>query len=55
MFRANVAFDDHPFDRRIIGQIATVTVESVQQFVHARDPAARDIVIPAEAGIPGKT
>ncbi|WP_374509146.1 DUF2145 domain-containing protein [Niveibacterium sp.] len=29
MFRANVAFDDQPFDRRMAGQIDTVTVESV--------------------------
>ncbi|MGZ3183827.1 MAG: DUF2145 domain-containing protein [Telluria sp.] len=53
MFRANVAFDDHPFDRRMAGQIDTVTVESVQRFVHARDGRAADIVIPAQAGTHG--
>ncbi|HZX27375.1 MAG TPA: DUF2145 domain-containing protein [Telluria sp.] len=40
MFRANVAFDDHPFDRRMAGQIDTVTVESVERFVRRRDPGA---------------
>jgi hypothetical protein len=39
MFRANIAFDDHPFDRRMAGQIDTVTVESVFAFVEQRDPA----------------
>lgn len=41
MFRANVAFDDHPFDRRMAGQIDTVTVEAVIRFVEGRDPQAR--------------
>lgn len=45
MFKANVAFDDHPFGRRMAGQIDTVTVESIRRFIHARDPAARDIII----------
>lgn len=45
MFRANVAFDDHPFERRMAGQIDTVTVDSVARFIHARDPEARDIVL----------
>jgi len=43
MFRANVAFDDQPFDRRMAGHIDTVTVESVIRFVHQRDPGSRDI------------
>ena len=33
MFRANIRFDDHPFGDRMAGKIATVTVESVQQFM----------------------
>ncbi len=41
LFRANVAFDDHPFDRRMAGQIDAVTVESVIAFVRAREPDAR--------------
>ena len=45
MFRANVAFDDQPFERRMAGRIDTVTVESVLRFVHQRDPAAREIVV----------
>ncbi|OON62838.1 hypothetical protein B0920_05230 [Massilia sp. KIM] len=45
LFRANVAFDDHPTARRLAGQIDTVTTESVARFVLARDPAARVLVI----------
>lgn len=30
---AHIAFDDHPFDRRMAGQIDTVTVESVFTFL----------------------
>ncbi|HTD06174.1 DUF2145 domain-containing protein [Undibacterium sp.] len=36
MFRANVAFDDQPFDRRMAGMIDTVTVDSVVQFLESR-------------------
>jgi hypothetical protein len=43
MFRANIAFDDHPFERRMAGQIDTVTVDSVFQFVRLREPDAREI------------
>lgn len=43
--RANVAFDDHPFERRMSGLIDTVTVESLVRFVERRDPAARKIVL----------
>ena len=45
MFRANVAFDDHPFDRRMAGQIDTVTTEAVVGFVRGRDPQARVLVV----------
>lgn len=45
MFRANVAFDDQPFDRRMAGHIDAVTVESVVRFVHQVDRGARDIDI----------
>ena len=45
MFRANIAFDDQPFDRRMAGQIDTVTVESVLRFVHQVDHGARDITM----------
>jgi hypothetical protein len=38
--RANVSFDDHPFDRRMAGHIDTVTVDSVLRFVQAQDPQA---------------
>ncbi|MBI4990228.1 MAG: DUF2145 domain-containing protein [Rhodocyclales bacterium] len=45
MFRANIAFDDHPSERRWAGQIDTVTVESVFAFITARDPASKRILI----------
>ncbi|HEU4374677.1 MAG TPA: DUF2145 domain-containing protein [Telluria sp.] len=45
MFRANVSFDDQPFERRMAGRIDTVTVESVMRFVHQRDPAAWEILV----------
>ncbi len=47
MFRANVAFDDQPFDRRMAGQIDTVTVDSVLRFVQTRDPTASSMVLTA--------
>ncbi len=37
MFRANVAFDDHPGADRLLGKIEVVTVESVAQFVQRQD------------------
>lgn len=45
LFSANIAFDDHPFARRAAGRIDTVTVESVTQFVRAREPQARDLLV----------
>ncbi|HZV67510.1 MAG TPA: DUF2145 domain-containing protein [Telluria sp.] len=45
MFRANVSFDDQPFDRRMAGRIDTVTVDSVVRFVRERDPEARETTV----------
>lgn len=45
MFRANIAFDDHPFDRRMSDQIDTVTVDSVLRFVDRRENAPRRIML----------
>lgn len=45
MFSANVSFDDHPFGRRMAGQIDTVTVESIMNFVRQRDPGATQQLI----------
>lgn len=45
MFRANVAFDDHPFGRRMSGQIDTVTVDAVTRFVLFRDRGAKEQVV----------
>jgi hypothetical protein len=36
-----VAFDDHPFDRRMAGQIDAVTVESVITFVRRKLPETK--------------
>lgn len=45
LLRANVAFDDHPFERRMAGRIDTVTSESIARFVLAADPEARVLVV----------
>ena len=45
LFKANVAFDDHPFDRRMAGLIDVVTVESIQHFLSQRDPQMSSFVI----------
>lgn len=43
MFKANIAFDDHPFNRRMAGQIDTVTVDSLYEFLEAQDPNGKAI------------
>lgn len=45
MFRANIAFDDQPFDRRMAGHIDTVTVDSIDRFLGARDPSLQRVVV----------
>lgn len=45
MFRANIAFDDHPSERRWSGQIDTVTVDSVLDFIAKFDPLSKRSVI----------
>ncbi|MEB0139592.1 MULTISPECIES: DUF2145 domain-containing protein [unclassified Undibacterium] len=45
LFRANISFADQPFNRRMAGQIDTVTVESIQRFLLAREPATQKIVL----------
>ncbi|KFI07526.1 DUF2145 domain-containing protein [Massilia sp. BSC265] len=45
MFRANVAFDDHPFDRRMAGQIDTVSTDAVLRLVRMVDPQARTLTV----------
>jgi len=45
MFRANVAFDDHPFDRRMAGHIDTVTADALVRFVQRRDAQAKVVVV----------
>ena len=45
MFRANVAFDDHPMDRRMAGSIDTVSTDAVLRMVRMVDPQARTVTI----------
>ena len=43
MSRANVSFDDQPFERRMAGKIDTVTLESVLRLIRRHDTAAWEI------------
>jgi hypothetical protein len=45
MFKANIAFDDQPFDRRMQGHIDTITVNSVIQFISDNDPNGKLIEV----------
>jgi hypothetical protein len=45
LFSANIAFDDHPFGRRAMGQIDTVVVESVLRFMRQREPESREMLV----------
>jgi hypothetical protein len=45
MFRANIAFDDHPFDRRMAGQIDTVTVDSINGFINQKGMILYKLVV----------
>jgi hypothetical protein len=45
MFRANVAFDDHPFERRMAGKIDTVSTDAVVRMVRMEDPQAKTLTI----------
>jgi hypothetical protein len=45
MFRANVAFDDHPFERRMAGHIDTVNADALLRFVQRRDAQARVLTV----------
>jgi hypothetical protein len=44
MFRANVAFDDHPFGQRMAGEIDTITVDAIERFLRA-DRQARQFEV----------
>lgn len=45
LFKANVAFDDHPLGRRLADQIDTVTVDSVADFLARQDPGGHRLVL----------
>jgi hypothetical protein len=49
--RANVAFDDHPLDRRMAGKIDVVSAESVLDFVRRIDPGASMLVLAVETPV----
>ena len=58
LFKANVAFDDHPFDQRMAGRIDAVSVESVVAFLKSRGVVASVAVLTqpdpmVEAPMPG--
>ena len=46
MFRANIAFDDHPNERRFADKIDIVTVDSMTKFLKKIDPATTFTVVP---------
>jgi hypothetical protein len=43
--RANVAFDDHPNEKRFSDRIETVTVESVLSWLAKRDFGERPVLV----------
>ena len=45
MFKANVAFDDHPDERRFADLIDTVTVESMANYIKRVDPSSTTEVV----------
>lgn len=45
MFKANVAFDDHPNERRFADLIDTVTVESMTAYIRKVDAGSSDEVV----------
>jgi hypothetical protein len=45
MFRANVAFDDHPFERRMAGQIDTITTDAIVRFIQRIDNTANVFIV----------
>lgn len=48
-FKGNIAFDDHPRDRRGAGHIDVVTVDSVASFIATALPEFRKIEVPPPA------
>ena len=45
MFKANISFDDQPFDRRMQGYIDTISVDSVYEFLEKQDTKGKFIEI----------
>lgn len=53
MAQVNVAFDDHPLDRRMAGEIDVVSAKSVLAFVQRIDPGATWFVLRRRPARPG--
>lgn len=51
-FVDNVAVTDHPAGERISGNYSVVTVESVFDFLHARQALERELAIPQQSALP---
>ena len=43
--RANIAFDDHPNERRFASKIDTITVDALVNFLQHREPASERLEI----------
>ena len=48
MFKANVAFDDHPSELRFSDRIQTVTVDSIQRFLSERNEGWEYVEVKAQ-------
>lgn len=55
LFKANVAFDDHPSELRYSNRIQTVTVDSIMQFLSRRNEGWQIIEIPSLDGDPARS
>jgi hypothetical protein len=53
MFKANIAFDDHPSELRYADRIQTVTVDSIMQFLIERKEGWQIVKIPFRPPIQG--
>ena len=49
MFKASVAFDDHPNDLRFIDRIQTVTVDSMMTFFTSRNEGWQMVPVRAQS------
>ena len=45
IFKANIAFDDHPNEDRFSGKVAVVSVDSLQSFIQQVDPGSSALTL----------